>query len=85
VNSGAPHSYFVPEAQPYRTRDRYWLHILLLLIAFATTTWAGAAFAWSFQHNQPVQVDDFVPTLHPAFPVVLGLPYSLTLLTILRA
>jgi len=73
------------EFTPPRTRDRYWLHILLLLIAFATTMWAGAAFAWSFDQNRPASVDEFIPTLSPAFPLAAGLAYSLTLLTILMA
>lgn len=85
MNPGAPEPSFVPERYLRRGHDRYWLHLLLLLIAFATTTWAGAAFSRSFQQNQPIQVEDFVPTLRPAFPIASGLPYSLTLLMILLA
>ncbi|MBC8166892.1 MAG: site-2 protease family protein, partial [Bryobacteraceae bacterium] len=66
-------------------KDRYWLHILLLLLALATTTYAGAAFAWSFNQNRPVSAEDFVPLLRPQFPLLAGLPYSLTLLIVLLA
>ena len=85
MNAGAPEPYLIPEPYHARRNERYWLHILLFVIAFATTTWAGGAFAWGFQHNQPISVEDFVPNPHPPFPLSSGLPYSLTLMTILLA
>ncbi|MBC7925896.1 MAG: site-2 protease family protein [Bryobacteraceae bacterium] len=53
--------------------------------ALATTTWAGAAFAWGFNQNLPLAIDYFVPGLSPQFPILAGLPYSITLLIILLA
>ena len=46
-----------PSSPP--VRDRYWLHILLFLIALLTTTGAGAAFSGSFVENRPLLFDDF--------------------------
>ena len=85
MNPGTAEPYTVLDLPLTRSKDRYWLHILLLLIAFATTTFAGAAFAWSFSQNRPVSAEDFVPTLVLQFPLVAGLPYSVTLLGILLA
>ncbi len=85
MNPGSAEHYVFHDFAPPRARDRYWLHILLLLLAFLTTTWAGAAFAWGFEQNRPPSVEDFVPGLGAAFPFTAGLPYSLTLLGILLA
>jgi len=61
------------------------LHVLLFLIALGTTTYAGAVFAVAFSQNRPPSAEDFMPDLSLAFSFAAGLPYSLTLLTILLA
>jgi membrane-associated protease RseP (regulator of RpoE activity) len=66
-------------------RDRYWLHILLFVVTFLTTTAAGAAFAWSFDENRPLLFDDLFADFGNPAMLVRGLPYSITLLTILLA
>jgi membrane-associated protease RseP (regulator of RpoE activity) len=72
-----------------RPRHRYWLHLLLLLLTLVTTTVVGAGLAHSFAANQPFGFDfDFTGYVRifrdPAF-ALSGLPFSLTLLTILMA
>jgi membrane-associated protease RseP (regulator of RpoE activity) len=68
-----------------QSRDRYWLHLLLFVVTLITTTAAGAAFTWSFEQNRPLLFDDFfLDVLNPSL-FAQGLPYSLTLLTILLA
>jgi hypothetical protein len=66
-------------------RDRYWLHILLFVVTLITTTGAGAAFSWSFEQNRPLLFDDFFLDVTNPSLWIRGLPYSLTLLTILLA
>lgn len=85
MNIGPGEPYEVTVAGSPGTAERYWLHLLLLLIALATTTFAGAALAWGFDQNRPLDAADFVPAFSPPFPLLAGLPYSLTLLTILLA
>jgi len=71
-------------------RQRWWLHILLFLLTVLTTTIVGARLDANFQANQPAFVidEDFVFFLdiwqRPAL-LAAGLPFSLTLLTILMA
>jgi membrane-associated protease RseP (regulator of RpoE activity) len=73
-----------------RTRDRYWLHTLLFVVTLLTTTAAGAAMQLDFDRNLPFDVERaFIRTYpwlwhHPA-GLLLGLPFSLTLLAILLA
>lgn len=76
-----------------RFKDRYWLHLLLLLITLVTTTAVGARMEFNFQHHQPALSleDDSVPI----FPFswiwaqpsrfLLGIPFSATLMLILLA
>ena len=72
-------------------RERYWLHALLLLATVFTTLTVGAGMQFNFQHNfAPYSADDsaapFFPLLwvlhHPA-RLLLGFPFSSTLLLIL--
>ncbi len=69
---------------------RLWLHALLLLLTLLTTTIVGARLAANFEQNLPAfQFDEdfnFLFTLWQQ-PLLLatGLPFSLTLLTILLA
>ena len=73
-----------------RARPRYWLHGLLLLSALITTTGVGARLSHNFQANRPAfELDQDLSALleilsHPSL-LVDGLPFSLTLLTILLA
>jgi len=79
-------------AQAARQR-RYWLHILLLVITLLTTLIVGARLEYNFTHDLPAfDWDNFVLPLlhlgwlrqHPA-RLLLGLPFSLTLMGILLA
>jgi len=69
-------------------RDRYWLHALLLLLTFLSTTVVGAGLAESFAANAPFTLDEITGYVrmwhHPAY-LLQGLPFSLTLLLILMA
>jgi membrane-associated protease RseP (regulator of RpoE activity) len=71
-----------------RLRHRYWLHALLLLLTLLTTTIVGAEMAHSFNQKRPfdfgTDLDGYRQLLHPSF-LIDGLPFSLTLLTILMA
>jgi membrane-associated protease RseP (regulator of RpoE activity) len=70
-------------------RERVWLHVLLFAVTLFTTTVVGAGLAQTFQANRPVDLDQdfgviFSLWSHPAI-LLNGLPFSLTLLTILFA
>ena len=80
-------------AERHRSRERYWLHALLLLVTLLTTTVVGAGLAQSFAQSRPYDFgfDGYVQMWHdvqlgqaPAF-LLDGLPFSLTLLSILLA
>jgi membrane-associated protease RseP (regulator of RpoE activity) len=85
VYPGSAGQYSASIAGASQPRDRYWLHILLFAVTFLTTTAAGAAFAWSFEQNRPLLFDDLFTDLGNPAMLVRGLPYSVTLLTILLA
>ena len=78
---------------PRGPRERYWLHALLLLLTFFTTTTVGARLAYNFDRNRPAFLEDdmigvlsaFTHTLTHPLDLLHGLPFSLTLLTILMA
>ena len=71
-------------------RHKYWLHLLLFLLTLASTTLVGARIQDNFDHNLPFfDFDrDWAALVmwwgHPA-ALLKGLPFSLTLLTILLA
>jgi len=73
-----------------RRPPRYWLHALMFLLTLATTTIVGARMQYNFTHNLPAfdLERDLAALLtfwrDPAF-LLGGLPFSLTLLTILLA
>jgi membrane-associated protease RseP (regulator of RpoE activity) len=74
----------------YRGRHRYWLHGLLLVLTLFTTAYVGARLAINFDANLPAfdieQDFSFWREVY-ANPALLlrGLPFALTLLTILMA
>jgi membrane-associated protease RseP (regulator of RpoE activity) len=72
-----------------RPRHRYWLHALLLLATLISTTVVGAGFAESFAQNRPVNFGEILYGYlriwqEPSY-LLPGVPFSLTLLTILLA
>jgi membrane-associated protease RseP (regulator of RpoE activity) len=79
----------VPHAAPRRVRDRYWLHALLLVLTAWSTTAVGARLAYNFEQNRPSLIEDdvlgIIPLLLDPVSLFAGLPYSLTLLTVLLA
>lgn len=73
-----------------RSRQRWWLHGLLFFVTAITTTMAGAGLAANFAANQPAFVfDKDIPYLLGLWSeprhLLAGLPFSLTLLSILLA
>lgn len=69
--------------------SRWALHVFLLCLSLFTTTIVGVVLAQSFQHNRALDLEQYVNVfpLLMAKPSLLleGLPYSLTLMTILLA
>ncbi len=84
-----PSARFVPAAP----KQRYWLHALLLLATFCTTLVVGARMQTNFQRNlSPLSLSDDTLPLFPFHEIVshpstllLGLPFSATLMLILMA
>jgi len=79
---------FAEEFRP-RPRHRYWLHALLLVATLLSTTVVGVEFARSFAQNRPVDFGEILDGSmrmwqEPSY-LLPGLPFSLTLLTILLA
>jgi Zn-dependent protease len=73
-----------------RPQHRYWLNLLLLFATFCTTLVIGARLQWNFDHGFPAFPLD--ESLLPPFlwaikghHLLLGLPFSLTLMGILLA
>jgi membrane-associated protease RseP (regulator of RpoE activity) len=74
-------------------QQRYWIHALLLILTFFTTLVVGARMQYNFLHNQPVFSlnDDALPffpvgwALASPARLLLGLPFSMTLMLILLA
>ncbi len=70
-------------------RQRYWLHALLLVATLVSTTVVGAGFARSFAQSRPIDfgeiLNGYVRMWHTPSYLLPGLPFSLTLLTILLA
>ncbi len=76
--------------RPYSfARQRYWLHALLLLITFITTTLAGADLARNFARGLTFAMDDdwfgYSRVWHHPALFLSGLPFSISLLAILMA
>jgi membrane-associated protease RseP (regulator of RpoE activity) len=74
-------------AEDDRPRQRYWLHALLLLATLLTTTVVGAGLAQSFGQNRPYDFgfEGYVHMWRDPSYLLQGLPFSLTLLSILLA
>jgi Zn-dependent protease len=72
-----------------RRKERYWLHLLLLLATVLTTTAVGARLSHDFEHNRAILIEDFlfgaVMALGHPSELIHGLPFSLTLIGILFA
>lgn len=75
--------------RPAISAQRYALHLGLLLLTLLTTTIVGAGLAESFRNGVPIEIDRSLLIFidFPRHPGLLldGLPFSLTLLTILLA
>ncbi len=91
----APQPEYLP-AEVYVVRPpnpRYWLHILLFVATIFTTLVVGAKMEFDFLHNAPpfVHGDETLPlfpvgwALHEPSRLLLGIPFSATLLLILLA
>jgi membrane-associated protease RseP (regulator of RpoE activity) len=83
----------LPEPQGRPPQERYWLYGLLLVATCFTTLVVGARMEFSFLHNLPpfAAGDEYLPFFpigwvlaHPA-RLLLGIPFSATLLGILLA
>jgi membrane-associated protease RseP (regulator of RpoE activity) len=80
-----------PEPEVYSPpKQRLWLHLLLLVLTLFTTTLVGAHMQYNFSHNLPffdIEQLSTVFTIGLQSPArfLAGLPFSLTLLTILMA
>jgi peptidase M50-like protein len=78
---------------PAPRRQRYWLHILLFVLTVFTTLMVGTQLERNFLQGLPIfSLDDSVLPLFPvAFiwqqpsRILMGVPFSLTLMTILLA
>jgi membrane-associated protease RseP (regulator of RpoE activity) len=72
-----------------RPRHRYWLHALLLVLTLISTTVVGAGMAHNFAQSQPIDLGElfngYVRMWQEPSYLLAGLPFSLTLLTILLA
>ena len=68
-------------------RHPYWLHLLLLALTLITTTVVGSELEYSFVNKAAFALDfsGYKRLLHDPSSVLDGLPFSLTLLTILLA
>ncbi|HTA47569.1 MAG TPA: site-2 protease family protein [Bryobacteraceae bacterium] len=71
-------------------KNRLWLHALLLVVTLFTTTLVGAHMQYNFNRNLPFfdlerDLDIFTIGLRSWHLFLSGLPFSLTLLTILMA
>ena len=85
--------YSLPAPEAARPRPRYWLHAVLLIATAFTTLVVGARMQFNFLHNLPpfTTGDELLPffplgwALAQPSRLLLGIPFSTTLLTILLA
>lgn len=98
INSEIPTSTFdyyrpLPPAFLKRPRERYWLHGLLLVATCFTTLVVGSRMEFNFLNNLPpfAAGDEWLPFFPLAWVwaqparLLLGIPFSATLLTVLLA
>ncbi|HWC17834.1 MAG TPA: site-2 protease family protein [Terriglobales bacterium] len=95
--SDSPYSIEVLDPSPWPqvhviepVRRKYWLHALLFLATIFTTLIVGARFQYNFASSAPQfsTDDDFLPvmwTLQEPSRLLLGIPFSTSLLCILLA
>ena len=83
----------IPVYAPREPRQRYWLHVLLLLLTCLTTLVMGARMQYNFKHGQPAlsMSDDSLPYFpidwaysHPA-RLMGGLPFMATVMLFFMA
>lgn len=92
-SSTVEYEFPLPEPEGEPPRPRYWLHTLLLLATIFTTLVVGARMEFNFLNNLPpfVAGDEYLPffplkwVLEQPARLLLGVPFSATLLTILLA
>jgi membrane-associated protease RseP (regulator of RpoE activity) len=85
--------YTLPVPEGVRPRERYWLHAVLLVGTVFTTLIVGARMQFNFLHNLPPFTvgDEYLPFFPLRWALVepsrllLGIPFSATLLIILLA
>jgi membrane-associated protease RseP (regulator of RpoE activity) len=83
----------LPRPQGLPPREHYWVHVLLLLATVFTTLVVGARMQFAFLHNLPLfsAGEEFLPffqirwALAEPSRLLLGIPFSATLLGILLA
>ena len=80
---------YYEQAHPYPSARSLILATLLFFLTLGTCLVSGAHFAAAYAHNQAASFDAFVQSFrlaynHPAF-LLTGVPFALTLLTILLA
>ena len=84
ISPGAPQVIYVR-----RPRYRYWLHVMLLIVTFFTTLVVGARLQWNFMHGYPpfTMYEGYfpLPWALRGRHLLLGIPFSLTLMLILLA
>lgn len=83
-----PEDYFEAlAAQHARPKQRYWLHVFLLLLTLVTTGVAGAGMAVNFAANAPADfssvIDGLARLWHEPSYLLQGLPFAAALLVIL--
>jgi hypothetical protein len=82
-----------PMVQAPARRQKYWLHILLFVLTMFTTLMVGTRLEANFLQGRPAFSlgDDTIPLfpigfiLHHPSRILMGVPFSLTLMTILLA
>src|SRR6201987_3559796 len=95
--SSIPTADYLPPVQVWVTRprgQRYWLHIVLLVLTFSPTLLVGTHFQYNYQHHFAPLADDESSSI-PFFPIdviwshpsrlLLGIPFSASLMLILLA
>jgi membrane-associated protease RseP (regulator of RpoE activity) len=83
------HGLYMLAEERARPRHRYWVHALLLLATLVSTTVVGAGLAHSFAAGRPFDFDadlaGYAQLWTDPWRLLAGLPFSLTLMSILLA